>query len=176
MQPKGPDSTQPVHEQIDPMLIRINSKLKALGSDKVCEKTPERIEGTEVLRNKTVLMLDDELKVLERFLPHLLVATDGKALFLKYNGQNTEDLVRQLKDANAEIVLLDYSLSSTLNGVEVANLLKENGFPGSMIGFSSTDSVLLKKAFLDAGAVGLIEKIIPKPSIKALADFLVAQQ
>ena len=64
-------------------LDKINAILKDLGSSAKWKRAPEHIEGAELLREKTIVMVDDEQQVLEAFVPDLVVATDGKAIFIK---------------------------------------------------------------------------------------------
>ena len=157
----------------EPALIdKINSTLENLGSSSKWKRALEIIEGTEILRDKTIAMVDDEQGVLEAFVPDLMTATDGKATFIKYNGQSIEELVAQIQAAEATLILLDYHLSKMLKGSDVARALSDEGFLGIAIGFSSDNNA--KKDFEDAGAFGSVEKEAwsPETSIKQLAKLL----
>ncbi len=150
----------------------INATLKELGSTAQWKKAPERIPGTESLKDKSVVMVDDERGVLEAFVPDLMVATDGKAAFIQYSSQSIDDLLNQIQASNANVVLLDYHLSEMLKGAAVARTLLEKGFAGSVVGFSSDSSA--KREFQEAGALGSIEKEAwaPESSVGRLAELL----
>jgi len=170
--------------QEQPVLLdKINTAIKELGGGAKWKRTPEHLDGTEVLKDKTVVMVDDEIGVLEAFVPNLMVATDGKASFIRYDNRSLEQLVAQIQEAKADVVLLDYHLSrgperafpftpGELEGSEVARGLVGAGFTGSIIGFSSDTYV--KREFQDAGALGAINKSpgFPGDSVKELAQLL----
>lgn len=151
---------------------RINFVLKELGSTAKWKRAPEKIEGTEVLKDKTVVMVDDVQGVLEAFVPDLVVATDGNAVFIKFTGQNTEELIEQIQQSKADVVLLDYHLSEALKGSEVTRALLGAGFHGSIVGFSSDSDP--KRDFQQAGALGSVDKEagFPKSSVSKLAELL----
>ena len=120
----------------EPLLIdKINGTLKMLGSTMKWKRAPEVIKGAEVLKDKKIAMVDDEQGVLESFVPDLMTATDGKAAFIKYEGQSIDELTKQIQDAEADLVLLDYHLSEVLKGSDVARALTDNGFSGDMSEF-----------------------------------------
>lgn len=156
---------------------KINATLKELGSTAKWKRAPERIEGTEVLKDKTVAMVDDERGVLEAFVPDLMVATDGKATFIRYGGQSVEDLIKQIWQTKADLVLLDYHLSEMLKGYEITRALIDAGFAGSVVGFSSDNDA--KRKFKEAGALGSVDKEagFPKSSVSKLAElFLISEE
>lgn len=156
-----------------PLLIdKINATLKELGSGNEWIKPPEPVEGTEILKNKNIVMVDDVQGLLECFAPHLMVATDGNAAFIKYNGQSIEELVKQILQTKANLVLLDYHLSDTLKGSSVARVLLGDKFPGLVVGFSSDPRA--ERDFNQSGAFGSVDKSAgsPEDSIKALAELL----
>ena len=41
-------------------------------------------------------MVDDDEQVFKAFIPHLLVATEGKAIFILHDGQSEEELVKKM--------------------------------------------------------------------------------
>lgn len=117
-------------------------------------------------------MVDDAQGLLECFAPHLIVATDGNATFIKYNGQSIEELVKQILQTKANLVLLDYHLSDTLKGSSVARALLGDNFSGLVVGFSSDSGA--KRDFQQSGAFGSVDKNAgsPETSVKALAELL----
>ena len=149
---------------------KINATLQELGSTAKWKRAPERIPGTEALKDKTIVMVDDESGVLEAFIPDLMVATDGKATFIKYNGQSVEELIEQIRQSKANLVLLDFHLSETLKGATVARAMTDQGFAGSIVGFSSDDDA--RRKFKAAGALGAINKEagFPESSVKKLGE------
>ena len=151
---------------------KINLILKELGSTAKWKRAPEKIDGTEVLKNKTIVMVDDVQGVLEAFVPDLVITTDGKATFIKYTGQSTEELIDQIQQSKADVVLLDYHLSQALKGSEVTRVLLGAGFNGSIVGFSSDSDA--KRDFQQAGALGSVDKEagFPKSSVSKLAELL----
>lgn len=151
---------------------KINLVLKELGSTAKWKRAPEKIEGAEVLKDKTIVMIDDVQGVLEAFVPDLVVATDGKATFIKYTGQSKEELIEQIQQSKANVVLLDYHLSEALKGSEVTLALLGIGFNGSIVGFSSDSDA--KRDFQRAGALGSVDKEagFPKSSVTKLAELL----
>jgi len=155
------------------LLEDINKKLQELGSTARWKKTPETVPGSEVLKDKILVMVDDVVGVLQGFAPHLMVATDGKASFIHYQGQELEEMLREILGHNPNIVLLDHDLSDQLKGPEIAKALKQAGFTGDIVGFSSERYAA--KEFRNTGAIGCVEKEAGDPglSIKKLADLIV---
>ncbi len=157
----------------EPLLIdKINGTLKMLGSTMKWKRAPEVIKGAEVLKDKKIAMVDDEQGVLESFVPDLMTATDGKAAFIKYEGQSIDELTKQIQDAEADLVLLDYHLSEVLKGSDVARALTDNGFSGDMVGFSSDPGAA--SDFKKEGALGSVDKKAwsPEVSVEQVAQLL----
>lgn len=154
------------------ILGKINQKLAALGSKSEWLRSPEFFPEYEMLKGKTILMVDDIKEVIEGFVPDLMVATNGNASFIQHGQQTIEELVDEIMKANPNIVLLDYNLAQDIKGDVVARLLKEKGFAGESIGFSSENEHAGK--FMKAGALGCIEKSTfePSDSIKKLAEIV----
>ncbi|MFA6270037.1 MAG: hypothetical protein WC657_02395 [Candidatus Paceibacterota bacterium] len=149
---------------------KINETFEKLGVSARWRKAPEAIEGTKVLKDKTIVMVDDVVGVLESFAPHLIVATEGKASFITYNGQPLEELINQILESNPNLVLMDYHLSGTLKGSEVIRKLKEANYDGDSVGFSSDNNTTMD--FENAGAVASISKEAgyPEASVKELSQ------
>lgn len=154
------------------LLEKINKALEELGSTTRWKLTPEFIEGCEVLKDKIIVMVDDVKIVLESFAPDLMVATDGKANFVEYKGQKLNELLDQIMQYNPNILLMDYHLSDQLKGTEVLNALKESGFLGDAVGFSSDSHITSQ--FKTAGAKACIDKDAgqPETSVKELAEVI----
>lgn len=158
-----------VEVQKELLLEKVNAALQELGSTARWLKTPELVEGGEALRDKIIVMVDDIKDVLEAFAPHLIVATDGKASFIQYRGERLEELLNEILARNPNIVLLDYHLSDQLKGTAVARALREAGFKGDSIGFSSDKNAVGE---FDKVGAGFLEKNAwdPETSVKSLAE------
>jgi hypothetical protein len=149
----------------------IIEEITGLKSD--LERLPQPIEGTEILQDKKIAMVDDDGEVFEAFIPELIVATNGKAIFIPHGRQSEAELVDEIFETKADIILLDLNLSMGVNGAEIAEMLKKKGFPGEIIGFSSAGSAYM--SFYRSGALGAVDKDIDSPvkSIIKLADLLI---
>ncbi|MBI2637901.1 MAG: hypothetical protein HYW88_03290, partial [Candidatus Sungbacteria bacterium] len=94
------------------LLHKANSAIEEItGVKGDLEKLPESVKGAEVLKEKTIAMIDDDEAVFESFIPHLLVETEGKTVFIPHTNQNEETLVQEILRSKADIVLLDQNLS-----------------------------------------------------------------
>jgi hypothetical protein len=140
-----------------PLLDMINAKVAELGSTAQWMKAPESHPEYASLAGKTVVMVDDSDRVLQNYVPDLMKATDGKAQFILYTDQTSGGLAQKILAANADIILMDYNLSETLKGATVAGILKDRGFSGVIVGFSSEKSY--QEEFQRSGKVDMI---IPK--------------
>lgn len=156
----------------DIVLSKINQRLSELGSTAKWRRPPGSFREYEVLKGKTILMVDDIQGVIEGFVPDLMVATNGNASFIHHKEQTAEELADKIIETNPDIVLLDYNLAHNIKGDTIARLLKEKGFAGESIGFSSENEHAGK--FIRAGALGCIEKSTyePSDSIKKLAEIV----
>lgn len=138
------------------LLEKINKALLEIGSKAQYLKVPEDYPEYQTLKGKKVLMLDDVKGLLEAFIPDLMVATNGNASYIFYKGETPEEVVKQIIEQNPEIALLDYRLSKEVSGTDIYKILKENGFTGKSIGFSSDkDSIEL---FKKTGVEDCVEK------------------
>ena len=154
------------------ILDKINTALQKLGSTSKWIRPPDFFTEYESLRNKSIVMVDDVINVLENYAPDLLVATGGKAKFIHYNNETLDELVKKILAHNPDIVLLDYHLSRQLTGSQVAIALKKQ-FSGDVVGFSSDERT--KTDFLEAGAKGCVDKgsATPEQTIQALGKLIV---
>ena len=153
------------------MIDKINSTLEGVtGVTGDLKKLPEFEKDVKILKNKNIVMVDDDGDAFEAFIPYLLTATNGKAQFIPHDYQKTDKLVKEIMESNAEVVLMDYHLSIGLEGTDVADALIKKGFTGTIIGFSSDPRA--DQAFKDIGAIGAINKNseLPEESIKKLID------
>ena len=155
------------------ILEKINKALADLGSTAKWKRAPAYLEGYEPLRGKTVVMVDDIVAVLENFLPNLMVATDGNALFVRYQGEPLKELINKILEANPDLVILDYHLSEQLKGAAVLRALMDQDFSGAAIGFSSDSQA--SKEFMAAGAMGTVDKGTDEPevSVENIAKIIV---
>ncbi len=159
-------------EQKLTILEKVNKSLADLGSTAKWKRAPEFLEEYKPLRGKTLVMIDDVKKLLEHFAPNLMVATDGNASFVEYTDQDPDKLVKQIMQHNPDIVIIDYHLSDYLKGSSVIESLKEKNFSGKVIGFSSDNDTV--KAFMNAGAIGTVEKDASQPekSVTEMANLI----
>lgn len=139
------------------LLEKINMTLSELGSKAKYLKLPRDLEEYKPLKGKKVLMLDDVQGLLEAFIPDLMVATDGNTSYVLYKGEKPEEVAKRIIEQNPEITLLDYKLSESVNGTDVYKVLKENGFVGMPIGFSSERDATIN-SFKRAGVENCVEK------------------
>lgn len=135
------------------LLDKINAVLADLGSDAKYLKLPKDCPEYKSLKGKKILMLDDIDRLLEAFLPDLIVATDGNAAYIFHKGASPEDTAKEILEQNPDIALLDYSLQEGVKGTDVYKKLQEKGFAGLSIGFSSDKDSL--KNFQRVGADGI---------------------
>lgn len=156
-----------------PLVAKINIALQEVGIEKGIEKVPDVGIKAENLKGKSVLMIDDSRYELGNFIPLLMVVTDGKAKFVLYEEGKNRDLMSQLSESNADIILIDYNLSDRVKGHTIARaLVRRHGFKGQIVGFSTDSSVSDK--FKDVGALGSVFKdpTSPETSIKELNELL----
>ena len=158
--------------QKEVLLEKINQTLANLGSTSKWKEAPEFLKEYEPLKDKTIVMIDDVLNILENLAPHLIVATEGKASCIKFESQDLDELVQKITESNPDIVLMDYHLSENLKGEDVVKALKEKGFLGDIVGSSSDPRTA--ELFANAGAKGVIDKgrLDAEDSVKELADLI----
>ena len=154
------------------LLETINNALAKLGSTSKWKRPPEFFEDYEPLKDKIVVMVDDVKTILENFAPHLIMATAGKASFIEFTGQQLDELIEQIMAFNPNIVVMDYHLSDHLKGTSVIKALRMKNFSGEAVGFSSDNHTA--REFLDAGAIGFVDKSAhsPEDSVKKLAQVI----
>lgn len=148
------------------LLEKVNQLLYKIGSDfKISELPKLRLAEIRPLKDKKIVMVDDDEEVFRVFIPLLTVATNGKADVVGHFGQSLNELIEQILELNPEVILLDRNLSMGIDGVAVAQKLIEKGFDGNkIIGFSSSRDA--DQAFKKAGIRGSITK---NPSFSYLA-------
>ncbi|MDO8569862.1 MAG: hypothetical protein Q7R89_03795 [bacterium] len=133
------------------LLEKINKTLLEMGSKAKYLKLPEDFEEYKSLKGKKILMLDDVRRLLEAFIPDLMVATDGNATYVLHEGKRPDETAKEIIEKKPDVALLDYDLSNGVTGIDIYNILKENGYSGQSIGFSSskTYSNNFKKAGIE---------------------------
>lgn len=137
--------------------VQTKEILKELGITPYLDKVevPEFVEEFNSLKDKVVLMVDDDETLIERYIPLLLVATQGKAKFLYQNNGTLDEVLSKIEGIKADIVLMDESLGEvsepylysqdssdepelidSLFGTIVISKLRERGYEGKLICFS----------------------------------------
>ncbi len=110
------------------------------------------------LHDRRILLVDDSAEVFKAFVPALLAATNGAAIFLRHREETSAVLVKQILAFKPELVLLDGELSGGLRGWDVAQALSKRNQKLPIIGFSSDPGYESK--FLAHSAMGFIAKRI----------------
>lgn len=140
----------------DPVLGKVNAMWKELGAYGTLVRLPEDHEAYAPLKGKRALMVDDGKMIITNALPGLSVATGGNAAYILHTGESEDALADAIFAASPDIVLMDYHLAGDVEGDRVTRLLKERGFSGAVVGFSSDTAS--EAAFKEAGAIGTVDK------------------
>ncbi|TSC57842.1 MAG: N-methyl-transferase [Candidatus Peregrinibacteria bacterium Greene0416_19] len=154
------------------LLRQVNDTLAGMQSTMKYKRLIDPIPGCEALRGKRIVMVDDNSGVLQNFVEHLTVVTDGSVSFIRHGDQELENLIREIMSTHPDIVLMDYHLSETLKGDAVVRALLERQ-PGAMcIGFSSDNNA--REPFVRAGAKGVARKEAydAEASLRAVAEIV----
>ena len=138
------------------ILNKINEALKRFHFDGEWLRAPEFLPEYENLKGKRILIVEDIEMIIQNVLPEYIVATDGTADAILHSDQNLEKLADEILEKNPEVVLMDYTLANGVTGVEVMNALKNKGYSGKFLGFSSEGS--REREFVRFGAIGALKK------------------
>jgi len=116
-----------------------------------------------------IFLVDDDIMFVES-LRHLL--SNDKADIRSFT--SGEDCIKYL-DESPQIVVLDYSLNNTLNGVQVLNKIKHISPETEVIMLSGAGNHIVKNDTLKYGAYDFIEKgegaaLIVTTEVKQLCD------
>jgi len=151
---------------------KINERLRELGSDVVCDQLPRDLPEYSVLKGKKIVIVDDLLRVAERLLPELMVATGGTAdAVIQGQDMTMGGILRQVMDIKPDYVLMDRNLIR-VRGADVVTYLSMRRPDIKCIGFSSENG--FEKEFKEAGAIASVLKRpeSPEECIKDLAKVL----
>ncbi len=136
----------------------------------------EIIDRTESLREQKILMIDDESNMIERFMPKLLVATNGKAYFILHNQKSADELVEEIMKKQADMILMDLSLAYYITGTDITSRLREKGVNTPIVIFtaSNTDDEMYRRGLKICGASDVIHKseYDTDGSIREIAEFM----
>ncbi len=118
------------------ILAKINEKMKTLLGDEAVKyrEVPKTLPEWDSLRDKKVLLVTDLIEVLKSLIPELLAATEGKAEFFKYDGEDMSDLVEYILSSNSDMVILSDTLSEGVEGSEIVRELNKFNFSGKVVG------------------------------------------
>lgn len=136
MNGKSQDGALTGREDEAQILGKINEAMCRLGRTAEYSCTLP-VSGTESLRGKKITILDDTNMILELLVPMIITATKGEGDFVEYKGGTAEEVANQIMAQSPEIVLLDYDLGKKITGADVAIALREKGYDGVALGFSS---------------------------------------
>lgn len=123
------------------LLEQINREFGRLGETARYKRIPEVPAACAALHRRMLVMVDDSPGVLAAYVPHLIVATRGRAAIVLHQEQSVEQLIDEALAHIPDTVLMDYFLAGDIRGDRVAQLLSEReGRTASCIGFSSMPS------------------------------------
>lgn len=137
---------------------------------------PDDLPEYAPLKDKKVMMLDNDPDTIFLFLPFLCRATNGKAGQIYHRTESVEELAQKVMDSAPDYLLLDYDLSRSIKGPEIAKALRDAGYIGQIIGFSDLMEENRRTEFIKAGANdGLLKGFNPAASLIALAQLVGSQ-
>ncbi|EKE25356.1 MAG: N-methyl-transferase [uncultured bacterium] len=153
------------------LLNKINEAMKELGSKSKWLKLKEAPDGTEILKGKRIVMVDDLRNILTSYVPDLIVSTNDHAGFVLHEQQSIEELAEQIIEKAPEVILMDRKLANGINGADVTRSILQKYPKTKVVGFSSEGDAT---DFLKAGAVGFVKKDTWEAagSIKQIAELL----
>ncbi|MBN8549028.1 MAG: hypothetical protein J0M12_06915 [Deltaproteobacteria bacterium] len=133
----------------------MEAQLLALDIDPKGIKLP-KLSIIPELHGKQVLLVDDSADVFRKFVPYLVVATNGEANFIRYRAGSAGDLAKKILAANPDIALLDGQLGEKVRGWDVVSLVHKANPRLLCVGFSA--EATFDRAFTAAGAMGFVHK------------------
>jgi len=125
-----------------------------------------RIEGTylvetedvfEALKNKRILIVDDEPNLIRAEFAALYVATGGSAMLLVATNETNEELARKILAIEPEILLLDGNMG-VIYGPTVAQELLKQGYDFKIFAHTHGST----RDFRKVGVEDKIEKGLPR--------------
>ncbi len=155
------------------ILEKINDALRRLGI-KMERRRVVSIPGAEPLAGKRVAIIDDNKELLSVLVPVILSVTEGEGDFVLHKGESAEEVAKEIISKAPEVVLLDYELAGRITGKDVAISLREKGYDGIVLGFSSisrgesefpsdkVDGVVLKQPADIAGSIRQVAEIVAR--------------
>ncbi len=128
--------------------------------------------GTEALRGKRIVMVDDEVNAVLQSIVHGSVATDGHFdVVLQKDATDTADrLADRILEKNPDLVLVDFDFAFSVTGDMVVRALREKGYSGRIIGSSQRSDNA--EAFLKVGVINSYDKLFklgPEEEMRGLA-------
>lgn len=161
------------------ILFELNKAMSELGVSATIDRLPRDIPQYAPLHEKKVLMADETGLALQHFLPHLMVATKGKASAIHLEQNSTENELAEIGDTiigkNPDIVLLgspiDTDGSRTENtSAKLASYLLTHHFGGEVIGFCADGANL--DSLTNAGILKFVNRRgnDPEGSLSSVAE------
>ncbi len=132
----------------------------------------EYVPGTESLRGKRIVMVDDEINAVLQSIVHGSVATNGNFdVVLQKDAADTADrLADRILEKNPDLVLVDFDFAFSVTGDMVVHALREKGYSGRIIGSSQRSDNA--EAFMKVGVVNSYDKLFklgPEEEMRGLA-------
>ncbi len=120
-------------------------------------------------------MVDDEVRLLLKYIPGLVYATRGAAsqILFRHEKEGIDSIQKRINLIRPDVVLMDYRLNLSGEppyGTEVIPLLRELNRKMLIVGFSSNEENRGK--FMAAGADGFVKKEDPSIALPRLRDLL----
>jgi len=136
------------------ILDLVKQSLKDVGETYEEAHLPCPPEGK--LAGKTILQVDDELLMLQTFIPYLASASAKKAIGILHKGEPPDEIVAKVIERTPDIVLLDYCLADQINGSSLVAPIRKALPDALIIGFST--GAYYEQLFTQAGADGFLIK------------------
>lgn len=108
------------------------------------------------MSDTTIVYLDDQADLLQTYRSFLEATYHGIVHPIQYTTQSLPSVVADVLTHEPQIIVLDYHLDARLKGRDVCQALRQAGFVGMIVGFSSDPYT--EPLFIKAGADEFIEK------------------
>lgn len=114
-----------------------------------------------LVAGRSVLMVDDDPRCLELYVPLFVSVFGERAEFFRYSGGGSSVVVEAALKLKPDLLILDHDLvkaRTPIYGPEIIPPLLSSGFTGKIIGFSGNTEPDISRSFHNAGAAGCCVK------------------